>query len=86
VPVLLGGGWYLTNHTNEKMRDNLLPVVVTQCAVQAAVDSFSNEDLSSLIDRYNDVADRYIEAKEEGDRDSYRSIEDKYVGISTVYA
>lgn len=86
VPVLLGGGWYLTNHTNEKMRDNLLPVVVTQCAVQAAVDSFSNEDLSSLIDRYNDVADRYIEAKEEGDRDSYRSIEDKYVGISAVYA
>jgi hypothetical protein len=86
VPVLLGGGWYLTSHTNEKMRNNLLPVVVTQCTVQAAMEEYSNDDLSNFISEYNNEINRYLEAKENGDYESAGPLEDKYKGISAVNA
>lgn len=85
VPALLGGGWLLTRYTNNKMRNNLLPVVVTQSTVQAAVGESSNDVLSRLVERYNAVASQYTKAREDGNSDEYSPMEDKYEGISTIH-
>lgn len=86
IPALLGGGYFLTRHTNKKMRNNLLPVIVTQSVVSAAVDNFDQESVEQFLTRYNTVVDDYVSAREQGEYDAYSPIEDQYNGISTTYA
>ncbi len=86
VPALLGGGWLLTSYTNTRMRNNLLPVVVTQSTVQASIGEYSDGRLSSLLETYNSTAEEYRTARDEEEVESYRRLEDKFEGISSVYA
>jgi hypothetical protein len=86
VPALLGGGWLLTSYTNGKMRDNLLPVVVTQSTVHAAIGDYSDSGLSSLLETYNGAVEEYRSARDEENTEAYRKLESKFEGISTVHA
>jgi len=86
VPVLLGGGYFLTRRTNKKMRNNLLPVIVTQSIVSAAVNDFQKQDLQQFLKTYNTVVSNYVDAREEGEYDSYSPLENQYTGISATYA
>ena len=85
VPALLGGGWLLTRYTNNKMRNNLLPVLVTQSTVQAAVNDYSSSNLASFVESYDDILRRYLEAKENGKSEEFSKLEDKYAGISSIH-
>jgi hypothetical protein len=86
VPALLGGGWLLTSYTNGKMRNNLLPVVVTQSTVHAAIGDYSDSGLSSLLETYNGAVEEYRNARDEENTEVYRKLESKFEGISTVHA
>jgi hypothetical protein len=86
VPALLGGGWLLTNYTNSKMRSNLLPVVVTQSTVQASIGEYSDDRLSAFLETYNNTTKEYQTARDEGEVESYKKLEDKFEGIGSVYA
>jgi hypothetical protein len=86
VPALLGGGWLLTSHTNTKMRNNLLPVVVTQSTVHAAIGDYSDERLSSMIAVYNSTVEEYQSARNESEYEDRERLEDMFKGIEIVYA
>jgi len=81
VPAAVGLGWWLTKRTNRKIKDGLVPFMVTQAVVSSVVDADEAQALRAWVEAYNSVVARYRSAKSEEAKTALRA---EYPGIAEI--